>query len=171
MTITTKDRALLEKFIVDNEELEELESKLAQFNIFEAIGVVRQEIRHSNFLAFLLNPSQNHRLDDIFLKRFLKRVLLETENPKDEKYADISAVDIDIADLKDAEVRREWQNIDILIQSPSNKLVCAIENKVDSGEHSNQLWRYREIVDIEYSNYRKVLIYLSPETDKVSDEN
>ncbi|MDZ7960601.1 MAG: hypothetical protein RMY34_22425 [Aulosira sp. DedQUE10] len=46
MAIPVKDRALLEKFIVDNEELEELESKLAQFNIFEAIGVVRQEIRH-----------------------------------------------------------------------------------------------------------------------------
>ncbi|QIR40038.1 PD-(D/E)XK nuclease family protein [Tolypothrix sp. PCC 7910] len=171
MTITTKDQALLEKFIVDNEELEELESKLAQFNIFEAIGVVRQEIRHSNFLAFLLNPSQNHRLDDIFLKRFLKRVLLETDKPKDEEYANISAVDIDIADLKDAEVRREWQNIDILIQSPRHQLVCAIENKVDSGEHSNQLQRYREIVELEYSNYRKILIYLTPETDKVSDEN
>jgi hypothetical protein len=73
-----KRRELLENFIVDNEDLEELEAKLAEFNIFEAIGVVRQEIRHSNFLAFLLDPSQNHRLDDIFLKRFLKRVLLET---------------------------------------------------------------------------------------------
>ncbi|BAY97520.1 hypothetical protein NIES37_14620 [Tolypothrix tenuis PCC 7101] len=171
MTITTKDRALLEKFIVDNEELEELESKLAQFNIFEAIGVVRQEIRHSNFLAFLLNPSQNHRLDDIFLKRFLKRVLLETEKPKDEKYANISAVDIDIADLKDAEVRREWQNIDILIQSPRHQLVCAIENKVDSGEHSNQLERYREIIENEYRHYRKILIYLTPKGEQPSDEN
>lgn len=171
MTITTKDRALLEKFIVDNEELEELESKLAQFNIFEAIGVVRQEIRHSNFLAFLLNPSQNHRLDDIFLKRFLKRVLLDTDNPKNPNYANISPIDIDIADLTDAEVKREWQNIDILIQSPRHKLVCAIENKVDSGEHSNQLPRYREIVENEYIDYRKILIYLSPKTDKASDEN
>ncbi|MGF2010218.1 MULTISPECIES: hypothetical protein [unclassified Nostoc] len=46
------ERALLESLILENEDLEKLESKLAQFNIFEAIGVVRQELRHSNFLAF-----------------------------------------------------------------------------------------------------------------------
>jgi len=44
--------------------------------------------------------------NDIFLKRFLKRVLLETDDS-----AKISPVDIDIADLTDSEIRREWQNI------------------------------------------------------------
>ncbi|WP_208099195.1 PD-(D/E)XK nuclease family protein [Nostoc sp. 106C] len=165
------EQALLEKFIIDNEELDYLESKLTQFNIFEAIGVVRQEIRHSNFLAFLLNPSQNHRLDDIFLKQFLKRVLLDTNKPTNINYPPISSVDIDIADLTDAEVKREWQNIDIFIHSPCNKLVCAIENKVDSGEHSDQLERYRTIIDNQYSNYRKILIYLTPEGRKPSDDN
>lgn len=119
----------------------------------------------------MLNPSQNHRLNDIFLKRFLKRVLLETDHPIDTNYANISPVDIDIADLTDAEVRREWQNIDILIKSPRHQLVCAIENKVDSGEHSNQLERYREIIDNEYRHYRKILIYLTPKGDEPSDEN
>ncbi|WP_071191639.1 PD-(D/E)XK nuclease family protein [Trichormus sp. NMC-1] len=168
---SNKQRELLESFIVDNEDLEELEAKLAEFNIFEAIGVVRQEIRHSNFLAFLLDPSQNHRLDDIFLKRFLKRVLLETDNPTNTNYTKISPVDIDIADLTDSEIRREWQNIDILIHSPRNKLICAIENKIDSGEHSNQLERYQNIIDIEYKNYRKILIYLTPEGSLSSKAN
>ncbi|MTJ52722.1 hypothetical protein FJR38_08645 [Anabaena sp. UHCC 0253] len=169
--ISDKQRELLESFIVDNEDLEELEAKLAEFNIFEAIGVVRQEIRHSDFLAFLLDPSQNHRLDDIFLKRFLKRVLLETDNPTNTNYTKISPVDIDIADLTDSEIRREWQNIDILIHSPRNKLICAIENKIDSGEHSNQLERYQNIIDIEYKNYRKILIYLTPEGSLSSKAN
>jgi hypothetical protein len=161
--MSNKERALLENFVVDNEGLDKLESKLAQFNIFEAIGVVRQEIRHSNFLAFILNPSQNHRLDDIFLKRLLKRVLLEVDALIDLNYLKISPIDIDIADLKDAEVRREWKNIDILIHSPSNRLVCAIENKIDSKEHSDQLHRYREIVLRQYKNCRAILIYLSPD--------
>ncbi|BAY13327.1 PDDEXK-like family protein [Calothrix sp. NIES-2098] len=171
MAIPPTAQALLEKFIVDNEELDNLESKLAQFNIFEAIGVVRQEIRHSNFLAFLLNPSQNHRLDDIFLKRFLKGVLLDTEQSTNVNYANISSVDVDIADLTDAEVKREWQNIDIFIHSPRNKLVCAIENKVDSREHSNQLERYRKIIENQYSNYQKIFIYLTPKGNKPSDEH
>jgi hypothetical protein len=49
-----EDRTALEKFVTNNQELERLEALLAEFNIFEAIGVVRQELRHSDFLAFLL---------------------------------------------------------------------------------------------------------------------
>jgi hypothetical protein len=164
-----EERELLERFVVDNEDLEKLESELAKFNIFEAIGVVRQELRHSDFLAFLLNPSQNHRLSDIFLKRLLKRVLLEEDEVTDLSGLRVSPVDIDIADLEDAEVRREWKNIDILVHSPSNRLVCAIENKIDSGEHSNQLQRYRETVSKEFGICRSILIYLSPEGDPPSD--
>ena len=156
-----EERELLERFVVDNEDLEKLESELAKFNIFEAIGVVRQELRHSDFLAFLLNPSQNHRLDDVFLKRLLKRVLLEADEVTDLSGLRVSPVDIDIADLEDAEVRREWKNIDILVHSPSNRLVCAIENKIGSKEHSGQLHRYRETVSKEFGNCRAILIYLA----------
>ncbi|MHC5735608.1 PDDEXK-like family protein [Nostoc sp.] len=165
------ERALLESLIGDNEDLEKLELKLAQFNIFEAIGVVRQELRHSNFLAFLLNPSENHRLDDIFLKRFLKRVLLEEYEPTDEKYTKVSPVDIDIADFTDADVRREWQNVDILIHSPRNKLVCAIENKIDAGEGIDQLKKYQNTVEQEFEDCRAILIYLTPEGDLPSQKN
>jgi cellobiose-specific phosphotransferase system component IIB len=100
--------------------------------------MVRQEIRHSSFLAFLLNPSASHRMGDIFLKTFLKRLLVEANN------ATVSPIEVDIADLADTEVRREWRNIDILLVSPTSQIVCAIENKVDSGEHSDQLQRYRK---------------------------
>ncbi len=166
-----KERELLESFVVDNEDLDKLEAKLAQFNLFEAIGVVRQELRHSNFLAFLLNPSQNHRLDDIFLKRLLKRVLLEADELIELNDLKISPIDIDIADFKDAEVRREWKHIDILIHSPGNHLVCAIENKIDSREHSDQLRRYRKDISKEYGDCRAILIYLSPEGNLPSDRN
>lgn len=158
-----EERELLEKFVVDNEDLEKLESELAKFNIFEAVGIVRQELHHSNVLAFLLNPSQNHRLNDVFLKRLLKQVLLEADEVTDLSGLRVSPVDIDIADLKDAEVRREWKHIDILIYSPSNRLVCAIENKIGSREHSDQLQKYKEIVSQEFGDCRSILIYLSPE--------
>ena len=70
------ERALLDAFVVDNAELERLESLLAQFNILEVLGVVRQELRHSDFLAFLLDPSANHGLGDAFLKQLLKHALV-----------------------------------------------------------------------------------------------
>jgi hypothetical protein len=148
---------LLEQFVVNNADLERLESLLNQFNIFEAVGMARQEIRHSYFLAFLLNPNASHHLGDVFLKTFLKRLLLEADN------ATVSPIEIDVATLTDTEVRREWKNIDILLVSPGSKIVCAIENKVDSGEHSNQLQRYRQIVQKEFADYRQIFVFLTPQ--------
>jgi len=55
--MSKKEQELLESFVVGNSDLESLETLIAGFNIFEAIGMVKQEIRHSHFLAFLLNPS------------------------------------------------------------------------------------------------------------------
>ena len=40
---------------IDNPDLERLEALLDQFNLFEALGIVRQELRHSDLLAFLLD--------------------------------------------------------------------------------------------------------------------
>ena len=49
------DRQVLEAFLVENPDLERLELLLDEFNLFEAVGVVRQELRHSDFLGFLLD--------------------------------------------------------------------------------------------------------------------
>jgi hypothetical protein len=79
MTTDKEQRALLENFIIANKDLEELEAKISRFNIFEAVGMVRQEIKHSNFLQFLLNPSEKHQLGDLFLKKLLIEVLQDAE--------------------------------------------------------------------------------------------
>ena len=160
----TELRRALEIFVTENPDLERLESLLGEFNIFEALGAVRQELRHSDFLAFLLDPGQHHGLGDTFLKRLLQRVLLRADRPP------VSAVEIDVADLEGALVLREWRNIDILIHDESSRLVCVIENKIGSGEHSNQLTRYREIVQREFPDCRLVLVYLTPDGADPSGE-
>ncbi len=73
------DLKRLEAFVVENEDLERLEALLGRFNIFEAIGVVRQEVRHSDFLAYLLDPRGNHGLRDAFVKRLLQKALTLNE--------------------------------------------------------------------------------------------
>jgi hypothetical protein len=164
MLFDKQKQDILGKLIIDNQDLEKLESMVSEFNIFESIGVVRQEIRHSHFVAFLLNPSKNHGLGDVFLKKFLIYILHKFES------LPLNPVDIDIANLQDVEVWTEWRNIDILIYSRSNNLACAIENKVDSTEHSNQLNRYREIVCKEFPECRKILLYLTKDGDIASTE-
>ncbi len=159
------DRDALARFVVENEDLERLEGQLADFNLFEAIGAVRQELRHSDFLGFLLNPNGNHGLGDRFLKRFLERVLFEAPQQP------ISPVEIDVSDLSDVEVRREWRGIDIFIYSESVRLACVIENKVDSGESKGQLARYREVVTTEFPRARHLLAFLTPDGHEPSDSS
>ena len=125
----------LKLFVMDNPELGQLEALLEQFNIFEAIGAVRQELRHSDFLAFLLNPQENHGLAKVFLKRLLQKILVE---PRD-IIVPITPIDLDVWSLDQMLVLRERQNIDILLLDEAHKLATIIENKINISEHSNQL--------------------------------
>ena len=74
----TKDAArILDKFLVDNAELEELSAKLAIFNIFNVLRIKDVEIRHSNVVAWLLDPLGSHGLGQAFLRRVISTILLD----------------------------------------------------------------------------------------------
>ncbi len=153
------DFTILEDLVVGNSDLEELEAVVGKFNIFEAIGVVRQELRHSNFLAFLLDPNQNHGLGEAFLKRFLQRAISGAQVSG----LLVTPIDLDLWDLHNAFVYREWQNVDILILAEDIKLVVLIENKIDGSESEGQLERYKKTVKKRYPDYSIICLYLTPE--------
>jgi hypothetical protein len=156
---------LLEALVIDNPELEKLEALLDEFNIFEALGAVRQEVRHSNFLAFLLDPLQNHGLDDVFAKRLLQKAVQGAEDVE----VPVTPIDFDLWDLDDIVVLREWRSIDIFMRSDSNRLAVVIENKIGSGEHSEQLGRYRRAVNSIFPGWRILYLFLTPGGDQPSD--
>jgi len=146
---------ILEEFRKD-QALKDLETKISSFNIFEAVGMIRQEIKHSNFLQFLLNPSEKHQLGDLFLKKLLMHIQhsAEEETPLDN-------LDIQNANFTDADVRREWKNIDLLIYSPRNDFVCTIENKVDSTKGYDQLTTYETVINKEFPGAKKLFVFLT----------
>ncbi len=156
---------MLEALIVDNPDLERLELLLDKFNIFEALGAVHVELRHSDFLAFLLNPNQSHGLKDTFTKLFLQKSIASAGGA-----LPVSPIDFDIWDLDEILVLREWQNIDILLVDERNQFVVIIENKVESSEHSSQLRRYWEIVHQHYPASKILGFYLTPDGAQPSDE-
>jgi hypothetical protein len=166
MESVSTPQAALEALVADDLELPRLEMLLSQFNLFEALGVVRHELRHSDFLAFLLDPNRNHGFGDEFLRSFLQKVLIG------HRYAEhpISLVDLDVWDLDATDIFREWQSIDILIVNKPNRLVVAIENKIGTKEHSDQLMRYRKIIEQAYEGWNALFIYLTPEGNEPSDE-
>lgn len=162
---TKTNTECLEDFIHSNPQLERLESLANEFNIFSSLKIVDVEIRHSNFLAWLLDPSETHGLGSYFLKSFLKEIAYKASN------SDPSVIEVDSWDLDQAEIRREEEHTDILIVDDSNNLVCVIENKVRSTEHSDQLQKYRERVGHRYPKHRKLLVYLSVEGDIPTDNS
>ena len=147
-------------------DLESLTARLKQFNIFEAVGQVRNELTHSDFLAYLFNPSQNHGLDAAFTRLFLQKVLF----PYTSSSVAFTPDQLARFTLDPIVVRREWQNIDILLESKTHKLVVVIENKIDSFEHSGQLQRYREIVQRNYGDWQALYLFLTPGSAPPSDK-
>ena len=65
----------LSKLKALEENLQKLKNKADKLNIFEAVGMNTQEIKHSAFLAWLLNPEMPHNLGNKFLRTFLDNLL------------------------------------------------------------------------------------------------
>lgn len=152
----------LRDFLLDIECLNPLSEWTSKFNFFDILKITKTEIRHSNMLAWLLNPNENHGLSDSIIRGFIQYVTTTFSE-------DIDVFDTLLMDCHDFTLQREWHNIDILAVSSNEKFVLCIENKIYSGEHDNQLNRYRKIIEEAYPDYTKYYIFLSPEGTEASD--
>jgi len=150
-------KAVIDKFLADNPELEELSAKLATFNAFRVLRIENAEIRHSNVLAWLLNPKESHGLGDIVLKRVLSNILLQA----DKNIKGVSAAKVELMNFVDIEIRREWRNIDLLVIDRTNKLAILIENKVHSNESPGQLAKYQQAINDEFPSLITVPVFLT----------
>lgn len=164
---TPDDLAELERFVVDNDDLELLEARLGLFNIFDALRIGRVEIRHSNVLAWLLDPAESHGQGDLFLRAVLIDMLRQSPESK----RPFRALDLDGHELGTIEVHRERDHIDLAVVCEDPKFIVAIENKVDSGEHSDQLQRYESAVARSFPEHKPLFIFLSPDGFPASDED
>lgn len=137
-----------------------LSLELNKPNIFKILGVSNYELKHSNFLAWLLDPNESHELGGLFLSRYLTDLLL------DERSKGISLLQIGNIEHRDVEVRREWKNIDILIITQD--FVVCIENKIWAKESKTQLEKYKEIIDENFPTLKKIFVFLTPYGDEAS---
>ncbi len=156
----------LDEFLLDNLELEALSDRLGQFNIFDTLKISKAEIRHSNVLAWLLTPNEAHGMGDLFLRRFIGRAIYNSEI----NLSKLSPSKVEVMDMRNIEVLREWRNIDVLVKDPDNKWCLLIENKVGSKESAGQLLRYKKIVDSEFPDHEIVPVFLTLNGDQASDK-
>ena len=99
-----------------------------QQNIFKILNTQRDEVKHSKFLSWLLNPNENKEVGT----KFLFRVLNFIQENKNTSYKNYS-LDSSLIKVFPNFEEGEHKNIDILIETP--EFVVCIENKVDSSEH------------------------------------
>ena len=142
------------RHLLNDSDFDKIELQLRTPNIFQILNISRAEIRHSNFLSWLLNPNGTHGLGKLFLTKFLQDIAAS------EVASDLDEFEIGDLNFNNVELRREWKNIDLLIVFDS--LVICIENKIDSQDHSNQLEKYRRIINESFTHHKKVFVYLSP---------
>lgn len=106
MVSASKEQSAALERLLEDLDLERLEEIAQQFNIFDVLGIQRQESAHSNFLAWLLSPSGSHGLSDYFLKRFLWKTASLAQVRRN---GEVTPLYIDSLNLGDVDVRREWR--------------------------------------------------------------
>ncbi len=162
--MTKVEEQALKEFMLDIDCIEQLNKWSDNFNLFDVLGIVNVEIRHSNILAWLFNPNENHGLGDSFIKSFITKVVSNSVNNK------YDTLKILLQDFYSYQVFRELNHIDIILQSIEEKTVVIIENKIWSKESPKQLKNYYKKVKTEYDDDYKILyVFLTPNGIESSD--
>ncbi len=151
-----QERKCLEDLLLDADIFNDLKNYTNNVNLFDVLKISNAELKHSIVLAYIFNPNENHNLGSKPLELLFKHLALNNQ------ITQLGIFDLLDIDYNDFSILREYKNIDILMKSTKNKVVICIENKIWSGEHDNQLTRYKNIIDDEFVNYKKVFLYLTP---------
>jgi len=141
----------------------------------------RDENSYSDFLAYFLNPSENHGIEDRFLKKLIFSVVKNENELVGNSKTALHPIDIEMSNFYDVNVYREYNfneygRIDILIEDQGNEFLILIENKLYSKEGKNQTNRYWEAINqkfdaSKYPDKNRLLIFLSPDGLNAENEN
>ena len=145
-------------------------AKERTFNPFDVLRYADYEIRHSNVLAWLLQPDGTHGIGDGFLRDFTTALNEEASNQG------VPPVPIPSSfDAEDVRVERELHYVDITLfltgKKTSKSVVIAIENKMGEAvpEHVEQVLGYDKKLHEEYKTkydvIQSVLLTTSPTPD------
>lgn len=122
------------------------------------MGVHRKEIVHSNILAALMRESTPHGLGAAFLQSFVEAAGATHCVGKPVPVEVLSSVV-----GQKANVSRELEGIDLLVDFSDLGLVVGVENKIWAIEQPEQLKRYQETLCHRFSGYQhKLMVFLTP---------
>ena len=109
------DKEALQNLLLDIQCLDRLSKWSNRFNLFDVLKISGTEIRHSNVLAWLLDPNENHGLGDAVLRRLLQTLVINS--PQADVFHSL------LMDLYGFTVLREWEHIDLLAVSHEERFL------------------------------------------------
>ena len=134
------------------------------FNPFDVLRYSDYEIRHSNVLAWLLQPDETHGIGGAFIRDFATAL---NDEAREQSIPPVPVPSSFAAD--NIRVERELDHVDITLFFENERAVVAIENKTDetAPEHAEQVRGYektlRERYRGKYDAIRSVLLTTSRE--------
>ena len=161
--INANDIALNEDFLA-------LEKHLSKFNIFHATDMGKREIKHTKFLAYLLNPRGAHGLGDRFLIEFIRNAFRQSENCN---FLDLRFSEAEIN--CEVNLGKNFGRIDILLSIPTKSertCIIAIENKLEAQQGNEQLIKYQDGITEKYQankNYITHFFYLTQNPEEADE--
>ncbi|GEN82872.1 hypothetical protein SLU01_11840 [Sporosarcina luteola] len=163
--------------IEDSQDFTQLHNHFNRFNPFKVLQVDNYEIRHSNVLAWLMDPQQNHDLGSYFIKKLIAKVFVNPANYEDEdKIANYDVLQLSRHSYHDLVVYKELatpnrKRIDLLAVSDLHQVVVLIENKFWSNESEGQLEEYIEFVRTAYAGYKIIPVFLTLQDEEPTHED
>ena len=131
----------------------------ADFNVFKIVKVVHDEVRHSAFLAELLNPRGSHGQGDLFLRLFVEKLGITDFQCE----SAVAIVEKHIGEVTETTGGR----IDIFIDDHRGNHII-IENKIYAKDGDNQLIRYH---NFKQQNLYYLTLYGIEATDRSALHN
>ncbi|KXH86966.1 PD-(D/E)XK nuclease family protein [Sporosarcina sp. HYO08] len=163
--------------IEDSQDFTYLHNHFNRFNPFKVLQVDNYEIRHSNVLAWLIDPKQNHDLGAYFIKKLIAKVFVNPANFEDEdKLANYDVLQLSRHAYHDLVVSKEVakpnrKRIDLLAVSRLHQVAILIENKFWSNESEGQLEEYIEFVRTTYEGYKIIPVFLTLQDEEPTHED
>ncbi len=141
------------------------ESLQREFNTFDVLRYANYEIRHSNVLAWLLQPAETHGIDGRFLKWFVDHLNKRLEAVKG---TPLPTVNLEAANVR---VERELDYVDITVFFKKEQCLVAIENKTGptASDHFSKVKGYHTKLRDKYKNHTVKSVLLTTSTDSRGD--
>jgi len=140
--------------------------KRREFNAFDVLRYAEYEIRHSNVIAWLLDPGETHGIDRRFLEWFLDQGRLPGKMPPEIVRGD---------GVQTVRVERELHFVDVTIflESDRGRHIVAIENKPSraSPEHYEQVRGYDAVLREKYRGRAIHSVLLSTSREGIEAED